>query len=202
MIVRRERPHPGAQLRFTDADGHRFTAFITDTNPGGPRRQHADLEIRHRSHARVEDRIRCGKATGLRNLPCRGYEQNRVWLELALTAADLLTWTQALCLDGDLARCEPDSPALPAAARRSPTRPHRQTMAPQDRQRLALGHSPGHRLRPTARRALASPNLIPTSRPPKEIGEAGTPADQPCPPDTNARREDQLREPLINSGGA
>lgn len=107
VIVRRERPHPGAQLRFTDADGHRFTAFLTDTPPGGPRRQHADLEVRHRSHARVEDRIRCAKATGLRNLPCRGYEQNKVWLELALTAADLLTWTQALCLDGELARCEP-----------------------------------------------------------------------------------------------
>jgi hypothetical protein len=103
LIVRRERPHPGAQLRFTDADGHRFTAFLTDT-PGG---QLADLEVRHRSHARVEDRIRCGKATGLRNLPCKGYEHNRVWLELSLTAADLLTWAQALCFDGALARCEP-----------------------------------------------------------------------------------------------
>jgi hypothetical protein len=107
VIVRRERPHPGAQLRFTDAEGHRFTAFITDTRPGGPRRQHADLEVRHRAHARVEDRIRCGKATGLRNLPCRGYEQNKVWLELALSAADLLSWMQKICLDGDLARCEP-----------------------------------------------------------------------------------------------
>jgi hypothetical protein len=107
VLVRRERPHHGAQLRFTDHDGHRFTAFITDTTPGGPNRQHADLEARHRAHARVEDRIRCGKATGLRNLPCRGYQHNKVWLELALTAADLLTWTQALCLHGDLARCEP-----------------------------------------------------------------------------------------------
>jgi hypothetical protein len=103
VIVRRERPHPGAQLRFTDTDGHRFTAFITDTAGG----QLADLEVHHRSHARVEDRIRCGKATGLRNLPCRGYAENKVWLELALTAADLLTWTQALCFTGDLARCEP-----------------------------------------------------------------------------------------------
>jgi hypothetical protein len=101
--VRRERPHPGAQLRFTDVDGHRFTAFVTDTQGG----QLADLEIHHRSHARVEDRIRCGKATGLRNLPCRGYAENKAWLELALTAADLLTWAQALCFTGDLARCEP-----------------------------------------------------------------------------------------------
>jgi hypothetical protein len=103
VIVRRERPHPGAQLRFTDTDGHRFTAFITDTEGG----QLADLEVHHRSHARVEDRIRCGKATGLRNLPCRGYTANKAWLELALTAADLLTWTQALCFTGDLARAEP-----------------------------------------------------------------------------------------------
>jgi hypothetical protein len=103
VTVRRERPHPGAQLRFTDADGHRFTAFITDTTSG----QLADLEVHHRSHARVEDRIRCGKTTGLRNLPCRGYPENKAWLELALTAADLLTWAQALCFTGDLARCEP-----------------------------------------------------------------------------------------------
>jgi hypothetical protein len=103
VVVRRERPHPGAQLRFTDIDGHRFTAFITDTIGG----RLADLEVHHRGHARVEDRIRCGKDTGLRNLPCRGYAGNKAWLELALTAADLLTWAQALCFTGDLARCEP-----------------------------------------------------------------------------------------------
>ena len=31
LIVRRERPHPGAQLRFTDADGMRLTCFATNT---------------------------------------------------------------------------------------------------------------------------------------------------------------------------
>jgi hypothetical protein len=65
VIVRRERPHPGAQLRFTDLDGHRFTAFATDAKRG----QLADLELRHRRRARCEDRIRCAKDTGLRNLP-------------------------------------------------------------------------------------------------------------------------------------
>ena len=103
VLVRRERPHPGAQFRFSDTDGHRFTALITDTPAG----QLADLEVHHRRHARVEDRIRTGKATGLRNLPCRGFAENQAWLELALTAADLLTWTQALCLDSELARAEP-----------------------------------------------------------------------------------------------
>ena len=69
VIVRKERPHPGAQLRLTDADGHRFTAFATNTTPGGPGRQLADLELRHRRRARAEDRIRAAKDTGLTNLP-------------------------------------------------------------------------------------------------------------------------------------
>ena len=103
VIVRKERPHPGAQLSFTDIDGHRFTAFLTDTDRG----QLADLELRHRSHARVEDRIRTGKDTGMRNLPCHAFAANACWLELALTAADLLTWSQALCFTGSLARVEP-----------------------------------------------------------------------------------------------
>jgi hypothetical protein len=57
VIVRKERPHPGAQLRFTDIDGHRFTAFATDARKG----QLADLELRHRRRARCEDRIRNAK---------------------------------------------------------------------------------------------------------------------------------------------
>jgi hypothetical protein len=73
VIVRKERPHPGAQLRFTDIDGHRFTAFATSTRTG----QLADLELRHRRRARCEDRIRNAKDTGLRNLPLHGYEQNQ-----------------------------------------------------------------------------------------------------------------------------
>jgi hypothetical protein len=103
VIVRKERPHPGAQLTFTDIDGHRFTAFLTDTPTG----QLPDLEMEHRSHARVEDRIRTGKDTGMRNLPFHAYAANACWLELALTAADLLTWSQALCFTATLARTEP-----------------------------------------------------------------------------------------------
>jgi hypothetical protein len=66
VIVRRERPHPGAQLRFTDINGHRFTAFATDARRG----QLADLELRHRRRARREDRIRNAKDTGLRTCHC------------------------------------------------------------------------------------------------------------------------------------
>ena len=69
LILRKERPHPGAQLRTTDADGLRITGFLTNTTHGGPGRQLADLELRHRRHARVEDRIRAAKDTGMRNLP-------------------------------------------------------------------------------------------------------------------------------------
>ena len=76
LIVRKERPHPGAQLRFTDADGLRITAFITDTGHGVVPGQLGGLELRHRQHARVEDRIREAKATGLRNLPCHRSDAN------------------------------------------------------------------------------------------------------------------------------
>ncbi len=96
LILRKERPHPGAQLRFTDADGMRVTAFITDTGMGVVPGQVAGLELRHRQHARVEDRIRELKATGLRNLPCHSFWANAAWLEILLTAADLVTWTRLI----------------------------------------------------------------------------------------------------------
>lgn len=79
VIARKERPHPGAQLRITDADGLRVTAFATNTGPGGPGRQLPDLELRHRRRARAEDRIRCAKDTGLTNLPLHDLNQPRVF---------------------------------------------------------------------------------------------------------------------------
>ena len=108
LILRKERPHPGAQLTFTDVDGHRVTAFLTDTGRGIIPGQIAGLELRHRQHARVEDRIREGKAAGLRNLPCRGWEENNAWLEAVLAAADLVCWAKLICFAAapSLARCE------------------------------------------------------------------------------------------------
>jgi hypothetical protein len=108
LILRKERPHPGAQLTFLDADGHRITALLTDTPVGVVPGQAAGLELRHRQHARVEDRIREGKATGLRNFPCRGYAENAAWLEAVLTATDLVCWAKLICFADvcDLARCE------------------------------------------------------------------------------------------------
>jgi hypothetical protein len=103
VIVRKERPHPGAQLRFTDIDGHRFTCFATDAKHG----QLADLELRHRRRARCEDRIRCAKDTGLRNLPLQGFTQNQIWCEIVALACELLAWMQMLALDGPARRWEP-----------------------------------------------------------------------------------------------
>jgi hypothetical protein len=103
VIVRKERPHPGAQLRFTDIDGHRFTAFATDARKG----QLADLELRHRRRARCEDRIRNAKDTGLRNLPLKGYAQNQVWCEIVALACELLAWMQMLAPTGKARRWEP-----------------------------------------------------------------------------------------------
>jgi hypothetical protein len=108
LILRKERPHPGAQLTFTDADGHRITALLTDTPPSLVPGQAAGLELRHRQHARVEDRIREAKAAGLRNLPCRGFAENAAWLEAVLTGIDLVCWAKRICFPDapELARCE------------------------------------------------------------------------------------------------
>jgi hypothetical protein len=103
VIVRKERPHPGAQLRFTDIDGHRFTAFATDTSKG----QLAALELRHRRRARCERPHRNAKDTGLRNLPLKGFAQNQVWCEIVALACELLVWTQLLALAGTARRWEP-----------------------------------------------------------------------------------------------
>jgi hypothetical protein len=107
IIVRRERPHPGAQLSLFDQDeGMRHQVLLTDTSfSGGGSAQF--LEARHRGHATVEDRIRCGKTTGFGRFPSRGFSVNAVWLELSLAAIDLLAWTCILLLDGELATAEP-----------------------------------------------------------------------------------------------
>jgi hypothetical protein len=111
LILRKERPHPGAQLRFTDSDGLRVTAFITDTGHGVVPGQLGGLELRHRQHARVEDRIRQAKATGLRNLPCHRAHANAAWLEIILAATDLVTWSKLIGFTDHpgLATCEIDT---------------------------------------------------------------------------------------------
>jgi hypothetical protein len=103
LICRSERPHPGAQFTIFDEHGYRHTCFLTDQTGSDV----AALELRHRGRARVEDSIRAGKDTGMRNLPHHAFEHNQTWLELSLVAQDLLAWTKLLCLTGELARAEP-----------------------------------------------------------------------------------------------
>jgi hypothetical protein len=104
VIARKERPHPGAQLRLTDVDGLRITAFATNTARG----QLPDLELRHRRRARAEDRIRVCKDTGLTNLPLHDFAQNRIWCAIVMLAAELTAWMQMLALtDHDARRWEP-----------------------------------------------------------------------------------------------
>jgi hypothetical protein len=104
VILRKERPHPGAQLRITDVDGNRITAFATNSRRG----QLADLELRHRRRARCEDRIRSAKDTGLTNLPLHDFAQNQIWCAVVTLALILTAWAQMLALAGlDARRWEP-----------------------------------------------------------------------------------------------
>lgn len=104
VIVRKERPHPGAQLRITDIDGNRITAFATNTASGGKGTQLADLELRHRRRARAEDRIRCAKDTGLMNLPLHDFTQNQIWCAIVALAVEVTSWMQMLALSEHQAR--------------------------------------------------------------------------------------------------
>lgn len=103
LIVRKERPHPGDQLRITNADGMRITRFATST----PDRPIAELELRHRLRARAGDRIRAARATGLRNLLLHTTAQNKVWLEITQIALGLLAWMPMLALTGTARLWEP-----------------------------------------------------------------------------------------------
>ncbi|HEY3477732.1 MAG TPA: IS1380 family transposase, partial [Streptomyces sp.] len=106
VLVRRERPHPGAQLdAFEERDGWRYQCLATDTAVG----QLAFLDARHRAHARVEDRIRCGKDTGLGRFPSRTFAINAAWLTAVMLAVDLICWVQTMLLHDvpPLAKAEP-----------------------------------------------------------------------------------------------
>ena len=104
VTVRKERPHPGVQLRITDHKGMRITAFATNA----PRGQLPVLELRHRRRARCEDRIRNAKDMGLMKFPLQGFAQNQVWCQIVQLAGDIVAWMQAIALAGhDARRWEP-----------------------------------------------------------------------------------------------
>jgi len=101
-IARREEAHPGAQLSFSDVDGHRYQVLFTDLTDDV-----AFCEAVYRGRGRAESSIRDAKDTGLANLPSADYGINAAWLVAVLIAGDLLAWMKLLCLDGELARSEP-----------------------------------------------------------------------------------------------
>jgi hypothetical protein len=184
VIVRRERPHPGAQLSVSDHDGHRFLATLTDL-PGDP----VELERTHRARASVEDRMRAAKQTGLENLPFRDFDHNQVWLEISLIAQDLIAHTQLLALDGELATSEPKTlryRLLHTAARlafHARRAPHR-----------SLDH---HQPTPATHATTSPPELAGAPRPVKPATSTTQP---PTPPTTTPapnRRELHARSGLV-----
>lgn len=117
LLVRRARPSKRHLGKLTDLEkrtGWRYQ--ITATNIARmrsvPGSQHPQfLDVLHRAHAVVEDRVRTEKAMGLRNLPSKHWQVNTGWVLACNVAADLDAWTRLLGLfdHDDLVRAEPDT---------------------------------------------------------------------------------------------
>ena len=149
VICRRERPHPGAQLSLFDTHaGWRHTCFITNTVGDDI----AALELRHRGHARVEDRVRVWKACGLANLPFDGFCANQAWVAVSLDRRR----TAGLEPDDLFRRCagqgRTQDDALPGPPRRRRPRPPWTRSGRASRRDLALGQRTRHRLHASTRR--------------------------------------------------
>ena len=160
LIVRRERPHPGAQLSFTDHDGYRFQAILTDQ----PDEDIAVLECRHRQHAHVEDRIRDDKDTGLAKFPFKEFALNEVWLEIVMLAHDLIVWTQALAPRRGARQGRAQAAAIPAAARRRAARVLRPSREAPPAGHVALGH----RAQGSVRATQSAPSRNRLNQPPAD----------------------------------
>ena len=186
-ICRREDAHPGAQLRFSDLDGHRFQVFLTDQ----PDPDLAGLELRHRQRARVEDRIRAAKATSLQNLPFDLWRRNSVWLELVLVAKTCCAGPRRCCWMAPSRSPSPRPCATgcsmsPPAWSATPAARSFTCNAPGPGPSTSPGRSPGcvpcrcAAEPPTQRRRLAHPPRVmppcPPSRPPPPTAGTATPA--------------------------
>lgn len=186
LILRKERPHPGAQLHFTDSDGLWVAAFISDTSNGVVEGQLAGLELRHRQHARVEDRIREAKATGLRNLPFNAVDANAAWLEIVLTATDLVAWAKLIGVTGDpdlanvrSTRSATGSCTSPPVSPAAPDKPDFESTPPGAGQQRSPPPGPGSAPRSTKYRTVArtrrkTPPAL-ESPPPSDTGRTVTP---------------------------
>jgi hypothetical protein len=117
LIVRRTKPSARHAKKLTALEkrtGWRYAIIATNIRrihgvPGSHQPQW--LDVLHRSHATVEDRVRTNKAMGLRNLPSKAWTVNQGWVLAANIAADLAAWTRLLGLHDqpDLADAEPDT---------------------------------------------------------------------------------------------
>jgi len=102
---------------FEKATGWRYSIIVTNIPavggiPGVPGSHHAQfIDVLHREHAVVEDRVRTNKAMGLRNLPSKTWVVNCGWVLAANIAADLSAWCRLLGLydQDDLKDAEPDT---------------------------------------------------------------------------------------------
>ena len=175
MIVRREEPHPGAQLTFSDVDGHRYQLFITDH----PEEDVAFLEALYRGRGRCERRICDAKDTGLENLPSASFAINEAWLALVLIAADLLAWMQRSVPRGRSSKGRAQAPALHAAAQRGDPRALGPTDHLAHRRGLALGRRPRRCVRAPAR-VGASDHLNARRLPPRDLTTTPGPRTSPC----------------------
>jgi hypothetical protein len=93
VIVRRTKLAPGEQPTLFHLDGYKYSCFVTNTGPGLSVQL---LDARHRAHARVEDRVRTGKDTGLGHLPSKSWTVNLAWCHAVAIATDLLAWLKLL----------------------------------------------------------------------------------------------------------
>lgn len=94
LYLRAEPLHPGAQATLLDVDGHRVTAFLTNS----PRWHGPALDARHRARGRCENRIKTLKNTGLGKLPFFDFHANQAWASIAALAMNLVSWLQLTTL--------------------------------------------------------------------------------------------------------
>jgi hypothetical protein len=191
--VRREPLYPGAQHTIDDLDGCRFTPVLTDQTEVD-----VAVERRHRAPARAEDRIRALNQLGMANLPCGEFVRNAAWLQLTLVALNLLAWTQALTMDGELARAEPKrvryqlahtAARVTRSARRTTLRLAADWRWTPDLLAAFAGCAPCHQLPPDPTRRCRSPPDTPCGHPPP------TRRAQPSPPTPPTRSHPRPERP-------
>ena len=94
LYLRAEPLHPGANATLLDHDGHRITAFLTNS----PRWDAPQLDARHRGRGRCENRIKTLKNIGMGKLPFYDFDANQAWASIAALAMNLISWLQLVAL--------------------------------------------------------------------------------------------------------